>query len=198
MTYSDFTLPLAIVKFGLTLDMDTDLFSPINPVAPSDLLQQTLQYNAPLALDISTEKARSELLIAPILMEIRRLREGSINVFSGNLFAVDSSVGLSGFCDFLLTHSPYRSVIQAPVVAIVEAKKEDITSGYGECVATMVAAQQFNFRANEFIETVYGIVTTGDVWKFFSLKGIAVKIDRETYYLDRIERLLGALWRVTE
>lgn len=198
MTYPDFTLPFAVDGFGLTLDMDTDLFSPVTPLSPSDLLQQILQYNAPLALNISTEKARSELLIAPVLIEIRRQRGGKVNLFSGNLFSVDESRGLSGFCDFLLTHSPYRSVIQAPVVAVVEAKREDVTNGYGQCVATMVAAQQFNFKEQEPVETVYGIVTTGDVWKFLSLKGTDIKIDRETYYLDRIERLLGVLWYVTE
>lgn len=198
MTYSDFTLPFAVSKFGLNLDTETDLFSPVQPVAPSTLLEQILEYNAPLALDISTEKARSELLIAPVLIEIRRQRGGKVNLFSGNLFSVDGSLGLSGYCDFLLTHSPYRSVIQAPVVAVVEAKKEDVTNGYGQCVATMVAAQQFNQRENEPVDTVYGVVTTGDVWKFLSLKGTDVKIDREAYYLDRIERLLGVLWRVTE
>ncbi|MBC8136202.1 MAG: hypothetical protein H8F28_09975 [Fibrella sp.] len=198
MTYSDFTLSLAISKFGLTLDMDTDLFSTVPPLPPGELLQQTLQYNAPLAIAISTEKARSELLIAPVLMELRRQRGGKVNLFSGNLFSVDISVGLSGFCDFLLTHSPYQSEIQAPVVAIVEAKKEDVTNGYGQCVATMVAAQQFNSREHEPIEIIYGVVTTGDIWKFLSLKGTDVKVDRDTYYLDRIERILGVLWHVTE
>ena len=38
----------------------------------SDLLRQTLQENVPLALDISTEKARSEFIIAPVLLEVRR------------------------------------------------------------------------------------------------------------------------------
>ena len=197
MTYSDFTLPLAVAKFGLTLDMTSDIFHPVTPMEPSDLLRETLNYNAPLALSISTEKARSEMLVSPILIEARRMRGGSVNLFSGNVFTVDSSVGLAGYFDFLLTHSPYLSVVQAPVFAVVEAKKEDVTTGYGQCVATMVAAQRFNAQNNEPIETVYGAVTTGDIWKFLSLKGANVAIDRETYYLDRIERLLGVLWHAT-
>jgi len=126
------------------------------------------------------------------------MRGGSVNLFSGNLFNVDSSVGLAGYFDFLLTHSPYLSVVQAPVFAVVEAKKEDVTTGYGQCVATMVAAQRFNEQNHEPIETVYGAVTTGDIWKFLSLTGANVAIDRETYYLDRIERLLGVLYHVTQ
>jgi hypothetical protein len=198
MTYLDFTLPVAVNKFGLTLDMTRDLFAPVAPVDPSDLLRETLAYNAPLALSIATEKARSEMLISPILTEARRMRGESVNLFSGNMFNVDASVGLAGYFDFLLTHSPYLSVVQAPVFAVVEAKKEDVTTGYGQCVATMVGADRFNRQNDEPIETVYGAVTTGDIWKFLVLTGSDVRIDRETYYLDRIERLLGVLWRVTE
>ena len=197
MTYSDFTLPLAVTKFGLTLDMNRDLFAPVEEYHPSDLLRETLAFNAPLALSISTEKARSEMLISPILTETRRMRGANVNLFSGNVFNVDSSEGLAGYFDFLLTHSPYMSVVQAPVFAVVEAKKEDVTTGYGQCVATMIGAQRFNKQNNEPIETVYGAVTSGDIWKFLSLQGTDVCIDRETYYLVQIERILGVLWRVT-
>ncbi|MBC7808283.1 MAG: hypothetical protein H7145_19290 [Akkermansiaceae bacterium] len=198
MTYSDFTLPLAVNRFGLTLDMKSDLFSPVEERDPSNLLRETLAYNTTLALSIATEKARSELLVSPILTEARRVRDDKVNLFSGNVFNVDATVGLAGYFDFLLTHSPYLSVVQAPVFAVVEAKKEDVTTGYGQCVATMVGAQRFNAQSNEPIETVYGAVTSGDIWKFLSLRGTDVRVDRETYYLDRIERLLGVLWRVTE
>lgn len=97
MTYADFTLPLAVTKFGLTLDMSHDLFTPVTPVDASDLLRETLAYNAPLALSIATEKARSEMLISPILTEARRMRGESVNLFSGNVFNVDASEGLAGF-----------------------------------------------------------------------------------------------------
>ncbi len=60
----------------------------------------------------------------------------------------------------------------------------------------MVGAQRFNEANHEPIETVYGAVTSGDIWKFFSLHGSDVRVDRETYYLVQIERLLGVLWRV--
>ena len=126
------------------------------------------------------------------------MRGESVNFFSGNVFNVDATVGLNGYFDFLLTHSPYQSVVQAPVFAVVEAKKEDVPGGYGQCMATMVAAARFNRENNEPKETIWGAVTTGDIWKFLSLTGTDVRIDRETYYLDRLPRLLGVLWHVTE
>lgn len=198
MTYSEFTSSAALKKFGLALDERTDLFPSTATRDPSPLLKETLTLNAPLAFVLNTEKARSELVISPLLMEVIRARGGDVKLFSGNVFNVDSSVGLAGFFDFLLTRSPSQIAIEAPVLTVVEAKKENIPGGYGQCIATMVAAQRFNQKNEEPIETVYGAVTTGDIWKFLSLKGTDVHIDRETYYLDRIERLLGVLWHVTE
>jgi len=198
MTFSDFTLSDALKTFRLSLNEDTELFTPTSDREPSRLLVETLEINAPLAFALNTEKARSGFMVAPILAEIYRARQGKIKIFSGGMFNVDSSSGLAGSFDFLLTHSPSQLVIESPVLSIVEARQENVPGGYGQCVATMLAEQRFNRKNNAPIETVYGAVTTGDVWKFLSLKGTDVHIDRETYYLDRIERLLGVLWRATE
>lgn len=198
MTYSDFTQSLALRKFGLILDEQSDIFSPVTEREPSAWLSETLGVTAPLAFAVQSEKIRSELVIAPILTEIYRGRGGAVKLFSGNQFNVDATVGLAGYFDFMLTHSPSQVEIAAPVLAVVEAKKESVPGGYGQCMAMMVAAQRFNAQGNEPIETVYGAVTTGDIWKFLSLTGTNVRVDRETYYLVQIERLLGVLWRVTE
>lgn len=198
MTYSEFTQSVALKKFGLSLDERSDLFAPVVERDASAWLKETLAVMAPLAFALQSEKARSELVITPILTEIYRERGGKVKLFSGNVFNVDASEGLSGFFDFLLTHSPSQTVIEAPVLAVVEAKKENVPAGYGQCIAMMVAAQRFNKNNQEPREAVYGAVTQGDIWKFLSLTGTDLRIDFETYYLDRIERLLGVLWRVTE
>lgn len=65
MSYSDFTIQEAIRRFQLTLCEDIDLFSPVDDIQPSELLQDTLSENIPLALAIQTEKARSELITMP-------------------------------------------------------------------------------------------------------------------------------------
>ena len=60
MTYNDFTLDALIAQFSLQVQEESDYFALFAPLPLSDLLRQTLQENVPLALDISTEKARSE------------------------------------------------------------------------------------------------------------------------------------------
>jgi activator of 2-hydroxyglutaryl-CoA dehydratase len=76
---------------------------------------------------------------------------------------------------------------------LVEAKKEDILAGLGQCVAEMVAAQIFNEREENEISVIYGTVTSGKNWKFLKLKGKVVEIDLVEYYLTDVNKILGIL-----
>ncbi len=144
MAYSNFTLSKVKSEFAIITDETQDLFVEIIPIPPSDLLSLILKDQIPLASAINTEKARSELVIMPILMEVRRLLKNQISIFSGSSFEVDSSQGLDGRCDFILSRSPEQYYIASPVMTIVEAKNESIPSGLGQCIATMIAARLFN------------------------------------------------------
>jgi activator of 2-hydroxyglutaryl-CoA dehydratase len=76
---------------------------------------------------------------------------------------------------------------------LVEAKKEDILAGLGQCVAEMVAAQIFNEREGNEISVIYGTVTSGTNWKFLKLEGKVVEIDLVEYYLTDMNKILGIL-----
>ncbi len=66
-------------------------------------------------------------------------------------FRVDQAQGLTGFCDYLIARSAKIYYVEAPVVAVVEAKREDIVGGLGQCAAEMVAIQIFNERGGEAV-----------------------------------------------
>jgi hypothetical protein len=193
MAYSDFDLRTARERFGLKLREDLDLFATTGAIEVSVRLREFLEEWGPAALAMNTEKARSEMIIAPILMEAVRLSAHRLNLFSGITFDVDKDRGLSGVCDYLLTRSPERFFLSQPVVAVVEAKREDIPSGLGQCVAAMVGAQTFNERAGLAPAPVYGAVTTGNNWRFVKLEGDVTFIDRREYYLDQVGKILGIL-----
>jgi len=193
MAYSDFSLAKIKNDFSLTLDESRSLFSDIKPVLPSETLRTLLSDYIPLATAISTEKARSEFLIAPILAELRRFLNNRISLFSGNEFNVDSSRGLQGFCDYIISNSKEQLYITAPVTIIFEAKKEDIIGGLGQCVAAMVAAQLFNQSKSNEVERIYGSVTTGTNWKFLILEETTVYIDDIEYYIKEVDKILGIL-----
>ena len=198
MAYSDFTLKKVVQEFALTLFEDKDLFSDFARVEPSQFLIETLNENVPLALSISTEKARSELIIINLFIELRKKYNHKISLFSGIKFDVDASKNLNGFCVFIISSSPEQLFITAPIIAVVEAKNENIISGLGQCIAEMIAAQQFNFDEKQPISTIYGIVTTGNAWKFLKLINRDVFIDAKEYHIDNTAKILGILAAMIE
>ncbi|MEQ8971049.1 MAG: hypothetical protein RIE73_11715 [Coleofasciculus sp. C1-SOL-03] len=193
MVYSSFTLAKVKEDFGLTVDETQDLFADILGVQPSELLTFTLAEYIPLATAIDTEKARSEFIIAPVLSEIRRQVNYQVSLFSGTDFNVDIEKGLQGYCDFILSCSAEQFYINAPVITIAEAKNEKITSGFGQCIAEMVAAQIFNQSAGNKIDKIYGAVTTGTAWRFLVLKERTVLIDQLEYYIKEVDKILAIL-----
>jgi hypothetical protein len=193
MEYNEFTLDEAETQFGLRTDTETDYFAAVAPISISELLRGPLEELAPLAVDIGTEKARSEFIIAPILAEVRRQYPSRISLFSGVEFSPDPERGLRGVCDYLLSLSPEQLTIKAPVVAVVEAKNDNIKTGWGQCAAEMVAAQTFNHARGNSIKTVYGVVTTGSNWRFLRLHGTTLSVDRTEYYLREVEKIVGIL-----
>lgn len=193
MPYSDFTLAKVKKSFNLTTVENLDIYSNVAELECSPLLKEILKYNLPLALGSNSEKSRSEMLIAPILVDLRRQLQERVNLFSGIEFDVDKDKGLNGFCDFIISESPEQLYINAPVITLVEAKREDIMAGLGQCVAEMVAAQIFNEREGNDIPVVYGAVTSGTNWKFLRLEGQVIEIDLTEYYLSDVNKILWIL-----
>ena len=190
MAFRDFSFPDVQQALGLTL-AEADLFG---SVPAMDLLAEfagRMRAGVDLALAINTEKARSEFIIAPVLMELRRQLGDGFGLFSGIEFDVDSSRGLNGYCDFILTRSPLQSVLTAPLVAIVEAKDDNLRTGLGQCIAAMVAAREFNAKASILDGCTYGVVTTGAAWKFLRLTGSALELDRREYFVAELGRIMG-------
>jgi hypothetical protein len=195
MAYSDFTLRKVLQNFGLQTQDDSFLSS-VPPTSPSTYLVEFLERSLPLAIAIGTEKARSELLISPLLLETRELLQRRVSIFSGTDFTVDPAVGLNGICDFLISQSPEQVIITAPIAVFVEAKKGELDIGLGQCVAEMLGAQKFNQQQGNSVATIYGTVTSGSLWRFLKLENQTVTFDLREYALPPVEQILGILVRI--
>jgi hypothetical protein len=193
MSYSDFTLLDLKQRFRLTIDESIDLFADVAEVDLPPRLADTLARYLPLALNLNTEKARSELLIAPLLAEFKLLHRDRISLFSGIEFNVDEEAGLKGRCDYILARSPEQLALTAPICVLVEAKKEDIVAGVPQCLAEMIAAQKFNAREGSPAEIVYGAVTTGVLWRFLKLDGTKAAVDSVEYPIQAPRKIFGIL-----
>lgn len=193
MSYSNFTLESVLAMFQLEKVESAGIFSEIEPVAPSAYLTTGLTKKIPLAAAIGTEKARSELIVADVLVELREKFDYRISFFSGIDFSVDLENDLTGVCDFLVSLSPGQLFLEAPLIILVEAKKDDPKLGLGQCVAEMLAAQRFNAEKGNNIPSVYGATTTGTEWQFLKLAEKNLQIDMEIYPIQQCDKILGVL-----
>ncbi|HIK31479.1 MAG TPA: hypothetical protein IGS17_09710 [Oscillatoriales cyanobacterium M59_W2019_021] len=200
MPYSQFTTITKVKEAFQLSTVEGIRFLPrVEPIAPSVTLKDYLEETVPIAIATGSEKARSELIIMPILVEIRRILDRKISLFSGEDFTIDENLGLNGRCDFLISRSSEMLAIEAPAIIIVEAKQADLKTGIGQCVAEMVAAQKFNEAKNQPISTIYGSVSNGIQWQFLKLEGQTISIDLTIYALPPVEQILGFLvWMVRE
>jgi hypothetical protein len=193
VSYKDFTITEVKRRFQLRVQENRDLFSSIPAVEISRLLREILAENVPLAFAMGTEKARSELIISPVLLEARRQSDRRVSLFSGADFSVDPQRGLTGTCDFLFSLSPELLAIEAPAIAIVEAKTEDLKPGIAQCLAEMIGARVFNERAEQEVETIYGVVTSGHNWRFLRLARDEAQVDITEYHISQVGQVVGIL-----
>lgn len=190
LSYSDLTLDDLKENFGIRT-VFASLFQSVASLPPDSWLSESLKKGTKPTL--ASEKARAEFIVAPILLFIRELCAGRVSLYSGIRFDVEPEKGLKGICDFLFSQSPPLPTVQVPVVVLVEAKKNDIEQGLGQCAAEMVAAQIFNHQAGNSIKTIYGCVTTGEDWQFLQLTDADLTIDEDKYFISEVGKILGIL-----
>jgi hypothetical protein len=114
-------------------------------------LQETF-YTVFPKITLNSERAKREFLIAPLLLEMARTTETTINVE----YSLDVDDKLSGFLDYFL--------VANQDLIIIEAKKKDIDNGFNQLAVELIALDKC--EDNEEIEILYGAVTLGDLWRF--------------------------------
>src|SRR6266540_3907676 len=91
MAYSDFTLESVEATFGVVPQVAV-LFAEARPAPVPAWLQDLLARS--LQLPLVSEKARSELIVMPVLLACRELSGNAIVVFSGPRLDVSPEQGL--------------------------------------------------------------------------------------------------------
>lgn len=193
MPYSKFT---SIVKFcqqyGLAQQSTGNLFKEV--ILPVFLVSDRLFEDIEDAKKspLYTEKAKSELIIAPVLKELRR-KNDSITIFSGFALDIEREPDLNGNPGFILSAKPNLIEIEAPIFCLMESKNKAPDEGYAQCAAEMYAYRLFNRQMNQPYEIIYGTVTNGFEWVFLKLEENTLYIDTERYYLNDLPKLLGLM-----
>lgn len=197
MSYSDFDLISVKKTFHLT-EETTDLFGEIEEVVLSEWLTTSLKIGVRLTQYSQSEKAKSELIVMPILIELQQINSPNIALYSGKSLDVDKEKGLNGECDFIVSKGHLAYTIQTPIIGLVEAKRNDIELGLGQCVAQMLGALLFNEREGHPVDQVFGCVTTGEIWQFLKLAQDTIWVNERRYYIDHVGTILGVFQRIID
>jgi hypothetical protein len=188
MGYSDYTFEKIREKFGID-NRRSNLSFEITPQKPSDTLSEHLEFMT--TLNIRSEKARSEAIVFPILLDILKRNDHFFTIYSGDNLNVNDD--LRGECDFILAKDIQSYDVNYPIFQIVEAKKHDIEDlGVPQCAAQLVGAKYFNQKRGIELKKIYGCATTGVLWQFLVLEGNTVYVDNRQYATSNLPELLGA------
>jgi len=109
-------------------------------------------------LSLTSEIARREFLIAPVLTDLLHYTQATLNIE----YPVAVSNQLKGSLDYLLQNEQ--------TFLIVEAKNEDLERGFVQLAIEMIAIDQW-IESDQPI--IYGAISTGNIWQFG-------KFDRQT------------------
>lgn len=193
MLYSDFTLDKAVDRLGIQIIEQPALWSAVREVIPSPFLQ--IFFDSPSPFNLNSEMARREMLIAPILRAVFGQEAGRFAVFSAESFNVDAELSLVGLADYLICIAPTKLLIQAPVIAVAESKRNDPVDGLGQCLAELFAVALFNERKNRPLPRLFGMTTNGFEWIFgtYEVESRTFYHDSERYALRDLPRILGIL-----
>ena len=131
----------------------------------------------------------------PILIELRNRNAKYFTIYSGEMLNIDEE--LKGECDFILSKDTGSFEINAPIMQLVEAKRNDIENGIAQCAAQMIGAQKYNAQRKYITNEIYGCVTTGDDWLFMRLEK-NLEIDTKKYYLGNLAELLGVFQKIID
>ncbi len=196
MPYPTFKIYEILEKYQLSL-IRKQLFEQPSNIPLSNWLTETLSFSE--VIPLASEKARSELIIMPLLMELSKRNQHNFSIHSGITLDVDVAEGLKGECDFILSkQSPSAYLLTTPIFALIEAKKQDIDLGIPQCIAQMLAARMLNEQKGNPLPYIYGCVTTAEIWQFLQLKGNHVYIDSNKYYIDNVPLIQGVLQMVLD
>lgn len=153
------------------------------------LFLNEFDFNLTVMDAFSSEAARCELVIFPVIREVYKRYSTKAALWIQKSFVVDGK--LNGTPDYMLSRksSLGKTILETPLVLLVEAKRNDFEQGWGQCLAEMVAADRLNASARP----IYGIVTDGKLWEFGRLNYQVFTKNTASYTITDLKKLFSVL-----
>lgn len=85
--------------------------------------------------------------------------------------------------------------METPYVAVVEAKRDDFSSGWAQCGLELYAIQTLNASPQL---PLYGIVSNGEIWEFAQLEADCFTLYNQRYDINDLDQLFSTLRVILE
>jgi len=189
MKFSDFkSIKDVLNKYPLAVkecDFVPDVSLPLAKWVWEDI-QFALQMRSP----IENEFFYREYFINPFMRESWK-KHPSLKMWINQKLAYRDE--LTGEPDYFIAKRVQgitQDLIGNPLLAVAEAKQENFTEGWGQCLPAMIACQKINDKPDI---TIYGVVATSEFWQFANLHGETFTRNIRAYTIHMPDQLFGAL-----
>jgi hypothetical protein len=140
-----------LAYFGVTLQRQSlDLATYTGPLDRLADLKTRIEESLP-RLSLTSEMARREFLIAPVLMDVLHYTQATLNVE----YPVAVNHQLKGSLDYLLQNQE--------TLLVIEAKNEDLERGFLQLAIALIALDQW-IESDQAI--LHGAISMGNIWQF--------------------------------
>ncbi|PSN11235.1 hypothetical protein C7293_25080 [filamentous cyanobacterium CCT1] len=140
-----------LAYFGVTLQRQSlTLPRYAGPLDRLSDLKTRIEESLP-RLSLTSEMARREFLIAPVLTDLLHYTQATLNVE----YPVAVSNQLKGSLDYLLQ--------TGNTLLVIEARNEDLERGFVQLAIELIALDQWIASDQTFLQ---GAISTGNIWQF--------------------------------
>ncbi|GAP99394.1 hypothetical protein [Leptolyngbya sp. NIES-2104] len=146
-------------------------------------------------IDLTSETARRESLIAPILIDVAHYADAQIRIE----YPLKINLQLQGSLDYLLRSRSLSQSTKKSELLVVEAKQEDLTNGFAQLAVELIAISLWE-RTPDIAQQseLVGAVSTGTIWQFGVLHRSTKLIEQDLNLfsiprdLEQVQRILVA------
>lgn len=158
-------------------------------ITPSASFVQDFEFSRHNIDVFSSEASRCENVIYPILRDVYKHYVDKYTLWSHKSLSYDAI--LTGTPDYMIAtkSSLGKTMLEKPLLVMVEAKQNNFTEGWGQCLAELLTAQ----KLNQNDKAVHGIVTDGELWQFGKLEGVIFTKNETVVAVSDLQKLFAAL-----
>jgi hypothetical protein len=189
MAFSDYkTISQVQTEYQIKYDEVRFIEKNVIPIATQFI--DEIEFNIKTLDVFSSEAARCELIILPLLREVYKKVSLKLSLWVKKSINCDAI--LNGTPDYIVSKRSQlgKTVLEYPLLIVTEAKKNDFEQGWAQCLAELLASQKLNDNTQL---PVYGIVTDGKYWEFGVLIANRFSKNTESLSIDDLPELLGGL-----